>query len=361
MSDEIYYKLAKVLDTLPSGFPPTESSVEIRLLKKIFTPEQAELFCEMRLAFETAEQVAERTGRPLEGLEKMLKSMAEAGQLFSIPLGDKQYFKMLPWIFGIFEFQIGRIDKELAELAEEFGPAFFKQFYDITPQLMQVLPVEEEILIQQRALPYERVSTLIEHGQSFLANDCICKIERGLVGKPCDRSVQVCLAIAPIPGIFDNSPRGRILTREEAYELLRRSEEEGFVHLTSNLQHGHIYICNCCKCCCGVLRSINELHIPASKVINSHYYAEIDPDECIGCGTCSDDRCQVNAIEEGEDVYRIVKEKCIGCGLCINTCPSRAIRLVHKSEEQIITPPITEDTWLDERGRNRGVDFSRFK
>ena len=72
MSDEIYKKLAKVLDTLPNGFPATESGVEIRLLERIFDPDQAVLFCNLRLAFESAEQIAERTGRPLEGLEEAL-------------------------------------------------------------------------------------------------------------------------------------------------------------------------------------------------------------------------------------------------------------------------------------------------
>ena len=73
MSEEIYRKLARVLDTLPNGFPATDDQLEIRLLKKIFDPDQAELFCDLRLVFETAEQVAERTGRPLEGLEEKLK------------------------------------------------------------------------------------------------------------------------------------------------------------------------------------------------------------------------------------------------------------------------------------------------
>ncbi len=81
MDEELYLKLARVLDTLPNGFPATESGVELKLLKKIFTPDQADLFCDMRLSFETAEQVAKRTGRPLEGLEDRLKAMGKAGQL----------------------------------------------------------------------------------------------------------------------------------------------------------------------------------------------------------------------------------------------------------------------------------------
>jgi hypothetical protein len=81
MSDEIYYKVAKVLDTLPNGFPSTASGVEIKLLKKVFTPEQADLFCDMRLTLETVEEIASRTERPLKGLKELLMTMAKSGQL----------------------------------------------------------------------------------------------------------------------------------------------------------------------------------------------------------------------------------------------------------------------------------------
>jgi len=358
--DAIYSRLAKVLDTLPNGFPSTESGVEIRLLKKIFTPEEAELFCDMRLTFETAEQVSERTGRPLEGLKGKLVTMGQRGQLFAIQFGEAWYFKMLPWVFGIFEFQLGRIDRELAELSEEYAPFYAQQFFANKPQLMQVLPIEETISTEQEALPYEKVSALIEKSQSFLVNECICKKERALLDNPCDRPLEVCLALAPVPGVFDKSPIGRVISKDQAYELLKKTEELGLVHLTNNLQNGQFFICNCCKCCCGPLRSINELGIPAGDVVNSHYYARIDPDTCISCGICAEERCQVGAIEEGEQAYRVIPEKCIGCGLCISTCPVEAISLIHKDKEKIVPPPITEDAWFNERGRLRGVDFSDY-
>jgi len=361
MSDEVYHRLAQVLDTLPNGFPSTESGVEIMLLKKIFEPGEAELFCDMRMAFETAAEVSKRTGRPLDGLEAKLAVMGEKGQLFAIELGGTRYFKMLPWAFGIYEFQLGRIDREFAEMNERYGGKFGRQFFRHRPQLMQTLPVEETISVQQEVLPFEKVSTLIEHNQSFLVNECICKKERALLGHACDRPLEVCLAMAPVPGIFDKAPRGRVITRQEAYELLKKTEEQGLVHLTNNVQHGQIFICNCCSCCCGVLRSINELEIPAGDAINSHYYAVIDPEECVGCGLCSDERCQVNAVEQAEDSYRIVKEKCIGCGLCIGTCPSGAIRLVRKSPEERVLPPVLESDWFEQRGKARGIDFSKYK
>jgi NAD-dependent dihydropyrimidine dehydrogenase PreA subunit len=358
---DVYERLATVLDTLPNGFPRTETGEEIALLKKIFEPEEAELFCDMRLTFETAEQVARRTGRPLEGLLARLIRMGQHGQLFAIQFGETWYFKMLPWVFGIYEFQLGRMDKEMAELAEVYMPVFGRQFFANKPQLMQVLPIEETLAPGQEALPYEKVSALIEKSQAFMVNECICKKERGIMGEPCEKPIEVCLAVAPVPGVFDKSPVGRVITREQAYELLKKCEEAGLVHLTNNLQNGQFFICNCCSCCCGVLRSINELGIPAWDVVNSPYYAVIDQDTCIGCGVCSQERCQVNAIEEENDVYRVTPEQCIGCGLCISTCPVQAIGLVRKDAERIVAPPCTEDAWFDERGRFRGVDFSEFK
>ena len=361
MNDEAYYKLAKVLDTLPNGFPATESGVEIKLLKKIYAPEQADLFCQLRLTFETTEQIAARTGLPLEDLERKLIMMAVGGQIFMIKMNKIRYFRMLPWLFGIYEFQLNCIDKEFALLHKEYEPFYHRQFFSQKPQLMQTLAIEESIPVHQEALPYEKVSTIIENNQSFLLNECICKKERGLLDHPCDRPLEVCLFISPFPGVFDKSRTGRVITKAEAYELLKKTEEQGLVHLTSNVQLGQIYICNCCKCCCGVLRSINEFGIPAPLVINSHYYAEINPDECTGCGICADERCQVNAINEEEDVYLIVQEKCIGCGLCMSTCPMEAIRLVHKDQAEIAPPPLTEDAWFVERGNSRGIDFSKFK
>ena len=96
-------------------------------------------------------------------------------------------------------------------------------------------------------------------------------------------------------------------------------------------------------------------------MVNSPFHAVIDADTCISCGICSEERCQVGAIMEGEDAYSIVPEKCIGCGLCISTCPVQAISLVRKDESKITVPPVTEDAWFDERGKSRGVDFSKYK
>jgi electron transport complex protein RnfB len=359
MGDKIYQDLTKVLDTLPNGFPATESGIEIKLLKKIFRPQDAELFCNLRLTWETAQQIAERTGRPLEGLEDHLVKMRDLGQIFGVDLGGVRIFKMVPWAFGIYEFQLHRMDRELAEMCEEYGKVYFEEFSKTKPQFMQVVPIEKEIQAVHEALPYEKVSAIIESGKSFMVQECICKKEQGLLDSPCSRPLEVCMGIAPIEGVFDKYEHGRKLSKGEAYALIQKCEEDALVHLTWNVASDHFFICNCCGCCCGVLRSINEWKIP--NAVNSYYYAEIDSEACTACGTCADERCQVHAIEEGEEAYRIVKEKCIGCGLCVSTCPSEAIQLIRKPTEAIEAPPINEMDWYEKRGKLREVDFSQYK
>ena len=360
MNDSIYQKLAKTLDTLPNGFPSTESGVEMKILKKLFSTEDAEIFCDLRLSFENPDEIAIRTGRDPKDLSHKLESMWERGLTFGIDFGTVKVYKMIPWVFGIYEFQLNHMDREFAELCEEYNLIFGEQFFKGQPQLMQVVPIERELRSDQESLPYEKVSAIIEAGQSFAVNECICKKEKRILDNGCDKPSEVCLAIAPVPGVFDNFPLGgRVISKEEAYEILKKSEEAGLVHLTGNVQSGHFYICNCCGCCCGVLRSINDLGL--QNTINSNFYAEIDEDLCESCGICAEERCQIEAILETDDGYQVDREKCIGCGLCVATCPAEAIQLVRKNEEERVLPPVDENEWFDKRGEERGVDFSQYK
>jgi electron transport complex protein RnfB len=359
VTDEIYHNLAKVLDTLPNGFPATPDGLEIKVLKKIFTPDEAELFCDLKLSLETAGQIAQRTGRPLDGLEAKLTSMCKRGEVFGIDFGGTKLFAMLPWAVGIYEFQIDRMDREFCELCEQYMRHFGPQVVAAEPRIMQTVPIEEHIPAEHQALPYEQISAIIENGASFRVNECICKKERGILGTPCKKPHEVCLAITPVAGAEILLDWGRVISKEEAHQMLRQAEKAGLVHLTGNVRSGHTFICNCCGCCCGVLRQMNEFGVP--NVVNSGFYAEIDEGECNSCGICLEERCQVKAIEEIDDTYRVIKERCIGCGLCLTECPTDAIRLVRKPQEEIIVPPPDAATWNEERARARATDYSAYK
>ena len=360
MSDDVYYRLAQVLDKMPVGFPSTDSGVEIKILKKIFTPEEADLFCDLRMTFETAEEVSQRTGRPLDGLEDMLDRMWERGEIFRLEKDGLKSFKMAPWVVGIYEFQLYRMDKEFAELNKEYVQHFGPEMFKHGPQLLQVVPIEKEISASQQALPYHQVSTIIENGRDFWVNECICKKEMALLGRPCSYPTEVCLAIDPESETFGTTYNlGRRITKAEAYEVLNLAEEAGLVHMTGNTETDHWFICNCCGCCCGALQAVRYLGY--TDAVNSHYYAQIDQDLCTACGTCKDERCPVRAIEEGDEAYSIITERCIGCGLCATTCPTGAISLVHKKPEDNEIPPKDDAAWNEERARQRGLDYSDLK
>jgi ferredoxin len=283
----------------------------------------------------------------------------EKGQIQGIELGSTRIFRMLPWAIGIYEAQLPRIDRDLARLCNQYNDHFIPRFLDKKPQLMRTIPVGQDVAPTQRALPYDEVSGIIEGGQAFLLNDCICKKEEQLLDHGCDHPLEVCLAVAPIAGLFDDPPSGRLISKEEAYAVLEKAEDAGLVHLTSNVASGHYFICNCCGCCCGVLKGITKHGL--SGVINSDFYSEIEDESCVGCGVCVEHVCQVDAISEQEQTYRIDRARCLGCGNCVGLCPTDAIRLLAKSPEDRILPPADQDAWLDERARIRGVDYSAYR
>ena len=360
MSSDVYRKLAGVLDTLPNGFPSTETGLEIRLLEKVFDPEEAELFCDLKLSMETPVQIAERTGRSLDGLDEMLTRMwREKGQIQGAELGPTRVYQMIPWVIGIWEFQVGRMDEEFAVLAQEYYEHFGQAFFSRGPALMRTIPVGVSLNPVQQTMPYDQVSGILEKGESFAVNDCVCKKEERLVGNECDFPLEVCLSVAPIPGLFDKHPWGRPISKEEAYQVIETAEEAGLVHMVSNVENGHGFICNCCGCCCAVLKGINKLGL--KDVVNSDFYSDIDADNCTECGVCADSVCQVDAISEGEDTYQVDKGLCIGCGVCLETCPVEAIALQSKSEEERIASPRDGGVWMEKRAESRGVDFSLYK
>jgi Fe-S-cluster-containing hydrogenase component 2 len=233
------------------------------------------------------------------------------------------------------------------------------QLLGLQPHIMQTIPIEQQIPATHQALPYQQVSSIVEKGAGFRVNECICKKERGIMDSPCKKPHEVCLAISPVAEAEFLLDWGRAISKEQAYQMLREAEEAGLVHLTSNVESGHMFICNCCGCCCGVLRTMNEFDL--TNVVNSHFYAEIEAAECNNCGVCLDERCQVKAIQETDETYRVIKERCIGCGLCVTTCPTDAIRLVPKPQAEIIVPPENAIVWNEKRARERGTDYSAYK
>jgi ferredoxin len=143
------------------------------------------------------------------------------------------------------------------------------------------------------------------------------------------------------------------VTKEEALAVLDKTEKIGLVHTVSNVAEGIYYVCNCCGCCCGILRGITEFGIEKS-VAAANYYSVIDPSKCTGCGTCIK-RCHMHAITAQGEIAVINRAKCIGCGLCATGCPANVARLERKVGNEVIDPPKNFAAWEHERLVNRGL------
>ncbi|MCP4219353.1 MAG: 4Fe-4S dicluster domain-containing protein [bacterium] len=262
-------------------------------------------------------------------------------------------FVLIPFIVGIYENQGGRMDEELAALTEKYYKEGLHKIMSVTPSVHRVIPVEKTIPVNVEVMPYERASTYINNAKSWGVCDCMCRVQKQLVGEGCGHSLENCLSFSDKPGAYDRSKRTRAISREEALQILEEADREGLVHSPENIREGVGYICNCCTCCCGITRAIAEYgHFNA--IGRSDFYAVIDHQECSGCGLCID-RCQFKALHmnETDGVCDIDKSHCYGCGLCISTCPTGALSLVQKSAAEIEPPPKSESEWREKRVRAR--------
>lgn len=355
MAEEVYRKLAQRLDAIPNGFPATASGVELRLLAKMFTPEEAALASVMRLTREPAGEIAARAGVDPEVAHHTLKGMARKGLIRTKREGRQLTFGLMPFVVGIYEEQLPRMDAELAALFE----AYFQEtrgggIASTRPAVHRVIPVEEAIPFNLEVFPYERASELLETAQAWGVRDCICRVQRRLIGKGCDHPVESCLVFAPVAGVFDGNETTRAITKEEALRILREAEEAGLVHTIGNYRDGHSYICNCCTCSCGVLRGVVEFSIP-SAVAHSAFRAAVDVETCIGCGTCIE-RCQFGALALSEDTCVANPVRCVGCGLCVAGCASGALRLERRAEHEPLPGSLPE--WMLRRAEERGISIA---
>jgi Na+-translocating ferredoxin:NAD+ oxidoreductase RNF subunit RnfB len=193
----------------------------------------------------------------------------------------------------------------------------------------------------------------LDEAKAWGVRDCICRVQQKLIGKGCERPLENCLVFAPVEDVFDYSETVRAISREEAKGILREAEEAGLVHSPGNYQDGNNYICNCCTCCCGVLRGVAEFSIP-SVVAKSDFYLVVDDDACAGCGDCLE-RCQFGALAILDDVCMVDVGRCVGCGLCATVCPCEALRLERRPEGEVPPPPLNHKAWEVQRMEARGL------
>jgi ferredoxin/predicted transcriptional regulator len=324
--DDVYEKLAKHLDNLPAGYPPTESGVELRMLKRWFTPEEAEMAMSLSMMPETSSAISKRLNMDESSVAQILESMSKKGLIMRSTKGGQKLYSAAMFAIGIWEFQINKLDVGLVRDFNEYVPHFLeKTWKKQKTQQLRVIPVSKSV----------SAGTIIKKQSKIVVADCICRKNHRMLGEGCDMPLETCMFFGSGAYYYEENGLGRSISQEEALEILNIGLEAGFVLQPGNAQKTWV-LCMCCGCCCDILKNIKKWDKPA-KYVNTSYYATVNEEDCTACEICID-RCQMDAISV-DDIAHIDTDRCIGCGLCVVKCEPDAISLVEKNEAERWIPP----------------------
>jgi len=352
MTKDVYEGLANHLDRLPGGFPRTESGVEMRILKRLFSPEEASVACNLRGMPEPVERIARRAGLPPEELAEKLSTMSRKGLIYRADTPDGPRYMAAQYVVGIWEYHVNDLDPELIKDMNEYLPHLIDPFLKLQTKQMRTIPIGASVDGQGSVMPYEEARKLIEKQKKIVVAPCICRREHSMMGKGCGKLAEACLTFSSAAHFYEKNGLGREITRDEALQILKKAEEDGLVLQPSNAQK-IMAMCLCCGDCCQILKGLKRLPKPSS-LVHSNYYAKVKEDECIGCETCLE-RCQIAAITMKDDAAVVDPERCIGCGLCVPTCGTEAMALVRKDEKDCYVPPDNIMETLTAISRERGL------
>ena len=325
MSTNVYETLREFLDQFPLGFPKTESKTEIEILKHLFTEEEAALTVSLKPFPEETSIIADRLSQDESVISKKLETMSLKGLIFRIRRNDKTFYNAIPFMIGIYEYSVNRVDKELAALySKYYDEAYQREMGASDIPGFRVFPIGETISGDKSLIPYEVIEDEIRSTRVISVAPCVCRVEAHQLGHGCNHSIETCLSFGVAAEYYIENGIGRKIDVEEALAILKKTDEEGLVHAGVNARHLS-NICNCCPCCCDSMKGIVDKGHDKHKYMNALFIACIDSDLCTACGNC-EERCPVNAISDDE-LPQVEENQCLGCGLCASDCPSEAISI----------------------------------
>ena len=350
--DQAYVKLRKHLDNQAVGFPKTKSGAELRVLKHVYTPFEAEVATCLSYKPEPLDTIFARARHLVESPDKLVEVLAgiqKKGGVESRNRNEIRHYCIPPLVVGIYEFQLGRLTPEFIKDFDEYTSdrKFGIEILSTKLPQMRTIPVGKSIAVQHNVSTFDEVSVLLQKADPpFVILECICRKKKNLADKPCkvtDRK-ETCFAMGEMGDAAVCSGNGREITREEAVDILEKNQKQGLVLQPSNTEKAE-FICSCCGCCCGML-SMHQMLPRPLDFWASNFQAVVDADACNGCGVCGR-RCQVGAVNVSSktETAFVDLNRCIGCGLCVPVCPKKAIALVKKSKE--VQPPPTREELYD--------------
>lgn len=287
----------------------TADDPEYKILEPVVSTEMADVVLCMNIREKvTAQEIAPKCNKSVEKTTELLLQLADAGVCFVNTINGVDTFWYDTWVPGIMEMMVNHKEnvKKYPQIAEAFeaygrvrGPKSAGAF-PVGVGLMRVIPIEMAIDGETRKASYEEVSKYLYDNNLFSVADCSCRTARRSMGEGCGHLAEdMCIQMGHAAEYYIRTGRGREITRDEAFEIIKRAEENGLMHQIPNLDgSGKTHaICNCCGCSCLALRTASMFK--NVDMVRSNYVSTIDSSKCVACGECVE-TCPVNALTLGQ-------------------------------------------------------------
>ena len=344
---DAYKNLEDRINWFTQGAPASDTLYKI--LQVLYTEKEAKWVALLPVRPFTLKKAARIWGTTEAKAEKLLDRLCEKALLVDSDYRGERQFVMPPPMAGFIEFALmrtrGDIDqKYLSELYYQYMNVeedFVKDLFFATETRLGRVYVQEPVLTNDKTnhiLDYERATHIVEEAKYIGLGTCYCRHKMYHAGHPCEINApwDVCLTFDNVArSLAEHGDYARLISKEEAKEVLERSYESNLVQIGENVREHPAFICNCCGCCCEALQAARRFS-PMQPVATTNYMPKVSVKTCIGCGKCAK-VCPILAISMKEGRPVIDGEICLGCGVCARNCPTKAISL-ERRPIQVITP-----------------------
>ena len=292
----------------------TYNDCEYKILEPIVTDDMCTVMMHMRLETpRTIEEIAKRAKKDNTFVQEQISGLMKLGIVRSrdVPDGTGYYYPI--WVPGIMEGIMS--NNEMCEKYPVLGECFEeytrKRIEVLAPMLgrgmsfMRVMPVMSAIENNTKTASYDELSYLIEKAKYISVGPCSCRRSRRLMGEGCGHLEEdMCMYLNDNALTYTENGEHHLISKEEAYEILKRAEDNGLVHEINQAPgfEDATAICNCCGCSCFSLRIAEYFRKPDG--MRSNYKAVVDKQNCVACGQCVEN-CQTNALKLGQKLCEI--------------------------------------------------------